>query len=101
MAAPSSLLDDLEKALASGSNGQRIEMLSRITDLFVDDAPRYTPVQIDLFDEVIAKLTVAIEAKARAKLSIRLADVAHAPPGVVRMLPFADDTEGGGPRREE
>jgi uncharacterized protein (DUF2336 family) len=93
MAAPSSLLDDLEKALASGSNGQRIEMLSRITDLFVDDAPRYTPVQIDLFDEVIAKLTVAIEAKARAKLSIRLADVPNAPAGVVRMLAFDDDIE--------
>ena len=93
MAAPSSLLDDLEKALAAGSNGQRIEMLSRITDLFVGDAHRYTAVQVDLFDEVITKLTVAIEAKARAKLSIRLADVPNAPVGVVRMLAFDDDIE--------
>ena len=93
MVAPPSLLDDLEKALAAGSNGQRIEMLSRITDLFVGDAHRYTAVQVDLFDEVIAKLTVAIEAKARAKLSIRLADVPNAPAGVVRMLAFDDDIE--------
>src|SRR4051795_5208239 len=63
MTAPSSLLDDLEKALGAGSNAQRIEMLSRINDLFVGDAHRYSAVQIDLFDEVIAKLTVAIEAK--------------------------------------
>ncbi len=93
MKAPSSLLDELERALAAGSDTQRIEMLSRITDLFVGDAHRYSPVQIDLFDEVIAKLTVAIEAKARAKLSIRLADVPNAPAGVVRMLAFDDDIE--------
>ncbi len=93
MKAPSSLLDELERALAAGSDTQRIEMLSRITDLFVGDAHRYSPVQIDLFDEFIAKLTVAIEAKARAKLSIRLADVPNAPAGVVRMLAFDDDIE--------
>ena len=49
--------------------------------------------QIGLFDEVIAKLAVAIEAKARAKLSIRLADVPTAPPGVIRMLAFDDDID--------
>jgi uncharacterized protein (DUF2336 family) len=93
MSAASSLLDDLERALAAGSNAQRIEMLSRITDLFVGDAHRYSNQQIDLFDEVIAKLAVAIEAKARAKLSIKLADVPNAPTGVVRMLAFDDDIE--------
>jgi uncharacterized protein (DUF2336 family) len=93
MTAPSSLLDDLERALAAGSKAQRDEMMSRITDLFVGDAHRYTPPQIDVFDEVIGKLTTAIEAKARAKLSIRLADVPNAPAGVVRMLAFDDDIE--------
>ncbi len=42
---------------------------------------------------MIAKLAVAIEAKARAKLSIRLADVPTAPPGVIRMLAFDDDID--------
>lgn len=93
MKAPSSLLDDLERALAAGSDTQRTEMLSRLTDLFVGDAHRYSPVQIDVFDEVIAKLTQTIEAKARAKLSIRLADVPNAPVGVVRMLAFDDEIE--------
>jgi uncharacterized protein (DUF2336 family) len=93
MTAQSSLLDDLEKALVAGSNTQRIEMLSRITDLFIGDAHRYSSMQVDLFDEVIAKLAVAIEAKARAKLSIRLADIPNAPTGVVRMLAFDDDIE--------
>jgi uncharacterized protein (DUF2336 family) len=93
MTPPSSLLEDLEKALAAGSNEQRLEMLSRITDLFVGEAHRYSAVQVHLFDEVMAKLTVAIEAKARAKLSIRLADVPNAPTGVIRMLAFDDDIE--------
>jgi uncharacterized protein (DUF2336 family) len=93
MTTPPSLLDELERALAAGNNAQRGEMLSRITDLFVGDAHRYSPVQVDLFDEVITKLTTAIEAKARARLSIRLADVANAPAGVVRMLAFDDDIE--------
>ncbi|MEA2903069.1 MAG: hypothetical protein QOI12_456 [Alphaproteobacteria bacterium] len=93
MTAPSSLLDDLDNALAKGTNAQRIEMLARITDLFIGDANRYSTDHVDLFDEVIAKLAVAIEAKARAKLSIKLSDVPNAPAGVVRMLAFDDDIE--------
>jgi len=93
MTTQTSLIDDLERALAGGSNAQRIDMLSRITDLFMAGANRYSVEQVDLFDEVIAKLATAIEAKARAKLSIRLADVPTAPAGVVRMLAFDDDIE--------
>jgi uncharacterized protein (DUF2336 family) len=93
MTTQASLIDDLERALAAGSNAQRIEMLSRITDLFMAGATRYSVEQVDLFDEVIAKLATAIEAKARAKLSIRLADVPTAPTGVVRMLAFDDDID--------
>src|SRR5262249_8488048 len=88
-----SLIDELERALSSGSNAQRIAMLSRITDLFVEGASRYSEGQINLFDEVIVKLVGAIEAKARAKLSSRLAPVQNAPRGVIRMLAFDDDIE--------
>jgi uncharacterized protein (DUF2336 family) len=93
MSVPLSLLDELERALAIGNNEQRNEMLSRITDLFVGNAHRFTEEQVDLFDEVIGRLTMAIEAKARAKLSNRLADIHNAPPVVVRMLAFDDDIE--------
>src|SRR5262245_17387842 len=86
MTAQLSLIDELERARAAGSNSQRDDMLSRITDLFVDGSQRYTEVQIGLFDEVFTKLSAAIEAKARAKLSHRLADVPNAPAGVVRAL---------------
>jgi uncharacterized protein (DUF2336 family) len=93
MTTQASLIEELERALAAGSGEQRVEMLSRITDLFMADANRYSVEQVDLFDEVIAKLATAIEAKARAKLSIRLADVPTAPLGVVRMLAFDDDID--------
>jgi uncharacterized protein (DUF2336 family) len=93
MNAPLSLIDELERALAAGSNAQRIEMLSRVTDLFLASASRFSGDQINVFDEVIAKLARAIEAKARAKLAIRLAPVANAPAGVMRMLAFDDDIE--------
>jgi uncharacterized protein (DUF2336 family) len=93
MSNTSTLIDELEGALASGSNAQRIAMLSRITDLFLEGASRYSEGQVNLFDEVIVRLVGAIEAKARAKLSSRLAPVQNAPRGVIRMLAFDDDIE--------
>src|SRR5437879_5814912 len=93
MTTPASLLDELERALAAGTNAQRINMLSRVTDLFIGDANRYTEPQVNVFDDVIGKLATAIEVKARAKLAARLAPVPNAPIGVVRMLAFDDDIE--------
>jgi uncharacterized protein (DUF2336 family) len=101
MNAPASLIDELERALAAGSNSQRIEMLSRVTDLFLASASRFTTDQIGVFDEVIAKLARTIEAKARAKLAIRLAPVSNAPVGVVRMLASDDDIEVARPLLRE
>src|SRR5258708_30808238 len=92
-----SLIDELEQALASGTDAHRVEMLTRITDLFLAGASRYSDVQINLFDEVITKLTIAIESKARARLAIRLADNAHAPTRVIRRLAADDDIEGARP----
>jgi uncharacterized protein (DUF2336 family) len=87
------LLDDLEAALASGTNTRRIEMLTRVTDLFVGGAPRFSETQIGVFDDVMVRLVNTIEAKARARLSHRLAPIANAPADVVRMLAFDDDIE--------
>ena len=93
MTTTTSLIDELECALAAGSNAQRIAMLARITDLFVEGASRYSAGQINLFDDVIGKLVAAIETKARAKLATRLAPMPNAPGGVIRMLAFDDDIE--------
>jgi uncharacterized protein (DUF2336 family) len=87
------LLDELEAALSSGSNTRRIEMLTRITDLFVGGAPVYSDTQIGLFDDVMVRLVQTIEAKARARLSHRLAPIANAPASIIYMLAFDDDID--------
>ena len=87
------LIDELEAALTSGTNTRRIEMLTRITDLFVGGASRYSEEQIGVFDDVMVRLVSTIEAKARAKLALRLAPIANAPSSVVHMLAFDDDIE--------
>lgn len=93
MSSFASLIEELERALAVGTESHRTEMLLRITDLFMAGAERYSDGQIDLFDEVITKLATAIEAKTRAKLASRLADVVNAPVGVIRILATDDDIE--------
>jgi uncharacterized protein (DUF2336 family) len=92
-----SLLDDLEHALASGSEAHRVEILTRITDLFFAGAARYSAEQVNIFDEILAKLVAAIEPMARAKLAARLALVRNAPAGVVRKLAFDDNIAVAGP----
>jgi len=87
------LIDELEAALGSGTNARRIEMLTRITDLFIGGASRYSPEQIGVFDDVMVRLVSTIEAKARAKLAYRLAPIANAPVNVIHRLAFDDDIE--------
>jgi uncharacterized protein (DUF2336 family) len=87
------LIDELEAAVTSGTSARRIEMLTRVTDLFIGGAPRYSSEQIGVFDDVMVRLMNTIEAKARAKLACRLAPIANAPSNVIHMLAFDNDIE--------
>jgi uncharacterized protein (DUF2336 family) len=87
------LIDELEAALSAGGEDRRLEILNRVTDLFVGAAESYSEEQIGLFDDVMARLVTAIEAKARAILAQRLAPIANAPSGVIRILAFDDDID--------
>ncbi|MGA7788914.1 MAG: DUF2336 domain-containing protein [Xanthobacteraceae bacterium] len=91
------LLDELETTLASGSIDRRIDILSRITDLFINGAQHFSEDQIGVFDDVMARLVNVIEAKARAKLANRLAPIANAPSNVIHMLAFDDNIEVASP----
>jgi uncharacterized protein (DUF2336 family) len=90
------LLDELEAALTSGSIPRRIDILSRVTDLFVNNAANYSEDQIGVFDDVMTRLVNAIETKARARLAQRLAPIANAPFNVIHMLAFDDDIDVAG-----
>ena len=80
------LIRDLDVSIAHGSPERRAETLRRVTDLFLNDPESLTDQQVDVFDVVIARLATAIETRARAELSDRLASVPNAPRGVIRSL---------------
>ena len=90
------LLDELEATLTSGNIPRRVDILSRVTDLFVNNAQNYSEEQVGVFDDVMARLVNVIENKARAKLAERLAPIANAPSNVIHMLAFDDDIEVAG-----
>ena len=91
MATTASLIQDLEDALATGTSEQRIQKLTRVTELFIAGADTYSDDQIGLFDDVFVKMTARIEAKSLARLSNRIAGVPNAPRRMVRELAFHDD----------
>jgi len=97
MAAPASLLPELEDVVQHGSAEKRAETLRRITSLFLDSAPNFNEEHVALFDDVIGCLIEEIEAKALAELARSLAPVPNAPAGVVSALAKSDDIAVAGP----
>lgn len=80
------LIEDLEAAMSRKDLAGRAESLRRITDLFVSNVAAYSGEQLELFDEVMRRLTAEVDAAARAQLGLRLATVAHAPAHLLRQL---------------
>jgi uncharacterized protein (DUF2336 family) len=74
-----SLLEDLEIALQGGSSDKRVDILKRVTNLFVSDAPRLNDAQVDVFDDVLCHLIESVEARALGEVSVKLAAVLNAP----------------------
>lgn len=91
------LLDDLQTALAHGNVARRVDMLRRVTDLFIDHAPDYSTAQIAVFDDVFECLIEHLESQAKVLLAERLGPAASAPPRVVRSLAFNDLVEVAAP----
>jgi uncharacterized protein (DUF2336 family) len=97
MSAENTLLAALDTVVQHGSPDRRAEMLQRITSLFIDGADRFNDEHVALFDDVIGRLIVEIESKARAELSVRLASIGNAPPEVARALAQDEDISVAGP----
>jgi uncharacterized protein (DUF2336 family) len=74
------------EAVAARDDAGRAAATDKITDLFLAQAAFFNDSHVALFDEIICVLADAIEARARARLAERLADVPNAPPAVVRKL---------------
>ena len=77
MSASASLIPELEDVIQHGSQERRATTLKRIANLFVDGAPHFNEDHIGLFDDVLCRLVVEIETKARAEMAHTLAPVAQ------------------------
>ena len=97
MQTATSLIADLEVAITSSGSDRRIETLRRVTDLFLSNADRYDPEQVQVFDDVLGRMISHIESHALAELSQRLAPVGNAPLEVIRTLAMNDAIEVAGP----
>jgi Uncharacterised protein conserved in bacteria (DUF2336) len=97
VSAQASLISDLEAAITSSGSDRRIEALRRVTDLFLANADRYEPEQIEVFDDVLGRMISHIESRALAELSRRIAPVNNAPLRVIRTLAMNDAIAVAGP----
>ncbi|HEY2659389.1 MAG TPA: DUF2336 domain-containing protein [Caulobacteraceae bacterium] len=81
-----SKLHDLIALAQEPSSTRRRELLREVTDMFFTGADITQPAQMALFDHVMTQLTGEMEEEVRAELSGRMADVPHAPRGLLRKL---------------
>jgi uncharacterized protein (DUF2336 family) len=93
----STLIDELEDTIASGTAERRLNALKRVTDLFLSGCRTYSEEQVALFDDVLLRLTAEVEIKARARLAERLAPIGNAPRKLIRVLAFDDAIQVAAP----
>jgi uncharacterized protein (DUF2336 family) len=86
-----SFVKTIEDAMSGNDQEHRTMILRRVTDLFINDSPRLSETTVQVYDQVILKLSREIEFRARIELSDRLADIANAPRQVVRDLAYDDN----------
>jgi uncharacterized protein (DUF2336 family) len=82
------VIAELESAVTFGTSARRVDMLRRVTDLFLVDADRFNDQQVGVFDDVLVRIIECVEAKALEQLSISLCGVDSAPIEAVRRLAF-------------
>jgi len=104
-----SIVDEIEAAIG-GSTAKCIETARRVTDLFLASAGQFTGEQVELFDNVLARLIKTIEQRALADISAhmaladistQLAPIAQAPPSVIRRLAGNDEIRIAAPVLQE
>jgi uncharacterized protein (DUF2336 family) len=101
-----SIADEIEAAILAGSTEKRLETARRVTGLFLASAGSFSSEQVDLFDNVLARLIKTIELRsitdisarmALAEISVQLAPIAQAPPSVIGRLARHDEIDIAGP----
>lgn len=86
-----SFVNEVEEAIASKDPTRRVDTLRRLTGLFVDQESQLNEDHVEVFDEVILRLSRDLEQRARVELSEKFSDLAKAPRKVIRSLAFDPD----------
>ena len=97
MSASASVIPELEDVIQHGSQDKRAATVKRIANLFIDGSPHFSEDHIGLFDDVLCRLLVKIETKARAEMAQTLAPMANAPLELMRKFAHDDDIAVAGP----
>lgn len=61
MTLSNNLVDKFERVINSSSQERRTDVLRKITDMFISGATSYSDEQLNLFDDILARLTKEIE----------------------------------------
>jgi uncharacterized protein (DUF2336 family) len=91
------LIADLETAVQEGQHDKRVAILRQVTDLFVVGAAGFNEEHVDLFGDVLMRLTEQVENRALAELSGKLAVVANAPNAIIQRFARDDEISIAGP----
>src|SRR3981189_1851637 len=91
-----SIIVELEDAVAHGPPAKRVRTLRQVTDLFLQDAERFSDEQVKVFDDVLCLLIARVETRARAELSKRLAPIDYAPFETIQQLARDNEIEVAG-----
>jgi uncharacterized protein (DUF2336 family) len=91
MTMPASLAGEVDEAVSGGDPARRLDVLRRITALFVEQAPCLKDAHVEVFDEVILRLARNLEFRARVSLADQMAAIENAPTRVVNDLARDDD----------
>lgn len=97
MTSVASLIPGLEQILEQGDPVRLAEAARRITDLFLQGAPKLRPDHVDLFDGILIDLVPHTETAARAELAERLSVLGNAPRALVGQLAREDEILIAGP----
>lgn len=91
------LIAELETAVRSGSAEARVGKLRQVAALFLAESAALTEKQVEVFDDVLCRLTARIETKVLAELSHGLAPVDNAPVETIKQLARHDAINVAGP----
>jgi uncharacterized protein (DUF2336 family) len=87
----SSRLSEVQDLLRQLPAPKRGILLKSVTELFVEGATRFKPMQVKMFDSLFNELIVGVDTEILAGLSRRLAPIANSPKNIIGRLALSDD----------